>query len=295
MLRTTFAMDRSSSRAPLVSVVMPVCNAERYLVAAVESVLGQTFRDFELIAVDDASSDGSFALLESFAARDPRVRPFRNETNLQIAKTRNRAFHLAHPESRYFAIMDSDDVCMPERFAEQVRFLETHPEHALVGSQITIIDEHGKTIGRRDYPCSHAEISRVLTRYNPFAQSSVMLRRSALDEVGVYDERYTRCQDYDLWLRMASRFKVENLGRALLAYRVSSTQGKTTHLRQTLRFSLEIQRRWLFDPRFASVNNTVQWALRHALFAVPEPVTLALFKAVTFRRHARTEKTENAP
>lgn len=276
-------MDRSSA-APLVSVLMPAWNAERYLAEAVQSVLDQSLRQLELVVVDDASTDASWDILQDFARRDPRVRVFRNERNLQIAKTRNRAFREANPTSRYFAIMDSDDVCMPERLAEQVRFLETHAAHALVGTQISIIDEQSRRIGRRDYPQTHEQITRVLTRYNPFAQSSVMLRRSALDAVGLYDERYTRCQDYDLWFRLAARFEVANLDRALLAYRVSSTQGKSTHLRQTLKFSLEIQRRWLFDPRFSSVNNTAQWALRHALFVVPEPLTLALFKAVTFRR-----------
>jgi glycosyltransferase involved in cell wall biosynthesis len=279
-------MASNAENAPIVSVLMPVWNAERFLAAAVQSVLDQTQRELELIAVDDASTDGSLRILQSFAAKDPRVRVFQNEQNQQIVKTRNRAFREADPRSRYFAIMDSDDVCMPERLAEQLRFLDAHPDHALVGSRITIIDEQGRDIGRRDYPCTHEAIARVLTRYNPFAQSSVTLRRSALEEVGHYDERYTRCQDYDLWFRMAARFRVANLEQALLAYRISETQGKTTHLRQTLRLSLEIRRRWLFDPRFASATNTAHWALQHGLYVLPEPVTLALFKAVTFRRRA---------
>jgi glycosyltransferase involved in cell wall biosynthesis len=274
------------NQAPRVSVVMPVFNGERFLSEAIESVLAQTYPHWELVLIDDGSRDASFAIAERYAAQDARVRPFRNEQNLGIVKTRNRAFAEADPRSEFFAVLDGDDVCMPDRLALQVEFLSAHPDHALVGGNTLIIDEQGRVVGRRVYPSAHEDIARVITRYNPIAQPTCTLRRSALAEIGVYDEHYSRCQDYDLWLRMAARFKIANLPAFTLKYRVSATQGKAVHLRESLRFTLEIQRKWLLAPQFRSAGNVLYFGLEHALLVLPDPAVLALFKWMTYRRSA---------
>lgn len=272
------------SQAPLVSVVMPVYNNRRYLAEAVDSVLSQTLESLELVVVDDASTDGSWELLLQYAARDARVRAFRNEQNMKIVATRNRAFREANPASRYFAVLDSDDVCLPDRLRAQVAFLDAHPDHALVGGQTRIIDENSRVTGHRSYPTDHDAIVAVITRYNPIAQPTAMIRRSALDDVGVYDERYPRCQDYDLWLRLAARFKVANLPQDTLDYRISETQGKKQHMRASLRHTIDIQRRWLLEPAFFRPLNVAYWGLEHALLLAPEPVVIGLFKIMTYRK-----------
>lgn len=275
--------DAPTPPDPIVSVLMPVHDNARYLAEAVQSVLDQTFRSWELIAIDDGSSDGSLSILEQFASRDARVRVLSNGDNRGIVATRNRAFQEAHPRSHYFAILDSDDVCMPGRLQAQVAFLDSHPDHALVGGQTLIIDEDSRVVGRRDYPTDRAALLRVLTRYNPIAQPTAMLRRSAIHDVGVYDPRYPRCQDYDLWLRLASRYAIANLPEDTLKYRISQTQGKSRHLRETLRYTLRIQRRWLWHPRFRSLSNILYHAAQYALLLLPERLVLGLFKAVTYR------------
>jgi glycosyltransferase involved in cell wall biosynthesis len=272
-----------SAPPPLVSVVMPVYNAERFLAEAIESVLAQTYPHFELVLVDDGSHDGSPRIAREYAAKDPRVRALRNERNLGIVKTRNRAFAEASPQAVYFAVLDSDDVCLPQRLERQVEFLERHPDHALVGGHTLIIDERGAEIGYRRYPDSHERIRRAITRYNPIAQPTVMIRRSALDAVGTYDERYPRCQDYDLWLRMAARFKLANLDEFTLKYRISAEQGKRTALRDTLRLTLQIKRKWLFRRPFFRPFNVAYYAAEHGLLLLPEPVVLELFKRFTYR------------
>jgi len=269
---------------PLVSVLMPVYNVEAFLGEALESVLAQTYSRFELVVVDDGSTDGSWAIAAAAAARDTRVRLLRNEHNRGIVATRNRAFAEADKASRYFAIMDSDDISLPERLAHQVAFLEAHPDHALVGGANLIIDEHGTEVGRRMYPCSHEAITAVITRYNPISQPTVMIRRSALSAVGTYDPRYPRCEDYDLWLRLASHFKVANLPEFTLKYRLSRRQEKSTHLKDLLRFTLQIQRRWLLEPAFFRPGNVLFWCAEHALLPLPEPFILRLFKRLTYRR-----------
>lgn len=273
--------------APRVSVVTPVFNSERYLGEAIESVLGQSYRAWELVLIDDASRDRSWEIASAYAARDARIRVFRNEQNLGIVKTRNRAFREADPRSTYFAVMDSDDVSMPTRLAHQVAFLDAHPDHALVGGHTIVIDAASREIGVREYPTAHEDIVAVITRYNPIAQPTATFRRAALEVVGVYDERYPRCQDYELWLRMAARFKVANLDEPTLRYRWSPTQGKRSHLRETLELTLEIQRRWMFHRPFFRPANVLYVTLEHALLLLPEPVVLALFRRLVYSQGPR--------
>jgi GT2 family glycosyltransferase len=277
------ADNADSFSAPLVSVVMPVHDGERFLGEAIESVLGQSHHDLELVLVDDGSRDRSWEIACAYARKDGRVRPFRNDRNLGIVATRNRAFSEASQASEYFAVMDCDDVCMPDRLERQVAFLEAHPEHAIVGGNTLIIDERGEQVGVRRYPSAHEEIARVITRYNPIAQPTVMIRRTALDAVGRYSEHFPRCQDYDLWLRMAARFKVANLDAYTLKYRLSATQGKRTHLRATLKLTIALQRQWLFHAPFFRPANVAFWAAEHALLLMPDAVVLELFKRVSYR------------
>jgi len=266
-----------------VSVIMPVFNAARYLTEAMESILEQTHCRMELIVVDDCSTDGSWEIVQRLAAQDGRVKAFRNPTNRGIVKTRNLGFARSNPDHRYLAIMDGDDVSMPHRLERQVAFLEEHPDHALVGGNTLIIDEMSRVVGSRRYPSRDREIRRVITRFNPIAQPTVMLRRSALERVGGYDERYPRCQDYDLWCRMAARYPIANLDEYTLKYRISSTQGKKVHLRDTLRFTLQIQRQWLFHPGFFHPLNVLTFGLEHVLLKLPEPLVMELFKMTTYR------------
>ena len=264
--------------------MMAAHQAERFVQAAVESVLGQDYPAFELLVVDDGSSDGTAALLARLAAADSRVRVLRNERNLGIVATRNRMLAEVHPQARYLAVLDSDDVCLPGRLRKQVDFLERNPDHAAVGCHTTIIDERGAEVGLRRYPTDAAAVRRVITRYNPIAHPGVMLRRSALEQVGSYDPRYPRCQDYDLWLRLAARFELANLDEALIGYRLSDAQVKQKHMRESLRLTIAIQRPWLFAPRFFRPWNVVYWGLEHALLLVPHDLVLWLFKRLTYIR-----------
>lgn len=270
--------------APLVSVVMPVFNGARFLREAIDSVRAQTYARWELVVIDDASTDESPSILARYAAEDARIRVFRQPQNQGIVAARNRAFREARPSSTYFAVLDADDVALPHRLHMQVAFLEAHPDHALVGGHTVIIDESGQEVGLRRYPVSYEAICDVIARYNPLAQPTVTIRRSVLDEVGVYDPHFVRCQDYDLWLRIASRHKIANLDEVTLQYRVSSTQGKVTHLRTTLALTLELQRRWLMHPKFFRPFNAAYVAAEHGLQLLPDSAILALFKRATYAR-----------
>ena len=210
-----FGLEPAHS-APIVTVLMAVFNGEKYLREAIDSVLTQTFGDFELLIVNDGSTDGSRAIVESYG--DSRIRLIDNETNLGLARSLNRG--LAVARGRYVARLDADDVSEPERLARQAEFMERHPDVVLLGSWHTLIDEHSKEIGRRWVPCDHFPIRWMLEFICPFAHSAVMIRRTALLTES-YDESFEYAMDYDLWLRLAERGRVANLNQFLMRYRVS--------------------------------------------------------------------------
>jgi glycosyltransferase involved in cell wall biosynthesis len=199
---------------PLVSIVMPVYNAAPYLAEAIRSILAQTWADFELIVVDDASTDRSPDLIQSFP--DPRIRCVRNDQNLGVAATRNRGVLLARGE--FVAQMDPDDVAHPRRIAEQVAFLRAHPDVGLCGAK-------DGTRRVMKMPLDHEEIRVTLLFHSSFAQPTVMARRRLLVEDGLlYNETYRNMEDYDLWCRLVDKTRTANLNQVLLDYRCHNHQ-----------------------------------------------------------------------
>lgn len=270
-----------NDQSPRISVLMPVYNAERYLRESVESVLKQSYDDFELIIVDDGSKDNSLSIAQEFARQDHRIRIFVNQQNLGVAKTRNRAIREAQGE--YIACLDNDDVALPTRLAEQFHFLENHPDHALVASDIEIIDEHSRCVAVRIYPHSDGEIRACLTRMNPIANPASMFRRSAFLELGgAYDESVCPVEDYEFVTRVARRFKLANLDRKLTRYRITATQVKSVRLKATLRLTLLIQQRAVTNGMADSVYNKVYRVGLRGLLCLPSRLILWLFKRISF-------------
>lgn len=265
----------------LVSVIMPVYNAERYIRESIESVLAQTYCNWELILVNDASADGSAEIARAYAQKDARIRFYANERNLGVAKTRNRALGLAR--GVYVASLDNDDVALPTRIEEQVRFLQEHSDHALVASDLEIIDEHSRTVAVRLYPHRDEEIRACLLRRNPIANPASMFRRSVFLELGgAYDESVCPVEDYEFVIRVAQRFKVANLERKLTRYRITATQAKSVYLKKTLRTTLLIQRRALAAGLADSLYNKVYRSGLLALLFLPNRSVMWLFKKVSF-------------
>jgi GT2 family glycosyltransferase len=215
-----------AARSSRVSVVLPVYNGERFLTDAVDSILAQTFRDFELIGIDDGSLDGSGEILDRFALADSRVRALR-QANAGIIAALNRGLALARGE--FIARMDADDVAHPERLARQAAFLDAHPDIAVVGCAVTLIDERGKRIRDVEYPRTPEAVAEFLEIGAPLAHPAVMMRRDAVLAVGGYREAYRHAEDYDLWLRMAERYRMANLPDRLLLYRQHEAKHSFTY------------------------------------------------------------------
>ena len=197
---------------PKISVVMSVWNGEKYLREAIESILNQTFTDFEFLIVNDGSTDSSFEIIQGY--QDERIWVINNEKNIGLTKSLNKAIKQARGE--YIARQDADDVSLPDRFEQQVEYFEEHPEVALLGTSAYKIDEQGKVLGRVIVP---AKPGGNLLKGNQFNHGSTMLKREAVDRLGGYNELFRYVQDYELWLRMAKHYGVSNLTQILYKLR----------------------------------------------------------------------------
>ncbi|WP_165700482.1 glycosyltransferase [Alienimonas californiensis] len=200
---------------------MPCYNAARYLPAAAGSVLSQTLTDFEVVAVDDGSTDGTKALLDGYAAKDPRVRVI-SRPNTGIVGALNDG--LEQCRAPLVARMDADDVCHPDRLRRQVAFLRDNPECVAVGTAVEVIDEDGAPVGRMIRGGAHAAVvARLLCESAESAQPihpSVVMRTDAVLAVGGYRKEALWIEDYDLWLRLTALGEIRNMPEALLKYRV---------------------------------------------------------------------------
>lgn len=206
--------------APKVSVVLPVRDSERFVRQALESVLGQTLQDIELVVVDDGSTDATPAIIEEYAADDPRVVAERQPpSGSEVA--RSRAFALAR--APLVANMDADDVAVPERLAQQLAFMTEHPDVSVLGGAVLFIDEDGREFGEWQYPLEDEEIRRVLAQGSPFVHPATMIRKDAFCEVGGYRALFP-ADDLDLWLRLAEGNRFANLPSTVLRYRVHPGQ-----------------------------------------------------------------------
>lgn len=212
-----------SGRAPLVTVLIPVRNRERYIGAAVESILAQTLDDLELLVIDDGSSDASRDVVRRF--KDPRVRLVCNDANRGIPATRNQGTGLAR--GTYTAFLDSDDWALPQRLARQVQFLEEHPDYAAVGAWIEWMDEDGRPLGRVKRKAVSADQIAAERLFRSCLENSASTARTAVLRAYGHRERYALGSDYDLWARIAAEHKLATLPEVLVRRRTHA--GRSTH------------------------------------------------------------------
>lgn len=246
---------------PAVSVILPVYNSENYIRDAVQSVLDQTFTDFELLVYDDASTDGTRAILEGIG--DNRLRLIVKEQNTGYTRSLIDGIRLS--AGKYIARMDSDDLLDPDRFRLQVDWLEAHPEIGIIGSYAqTIIEKKNAQIW--EYPLSDEDIRCHLMADSPFAHPAVMIRKSVLQEFGLnYDPLYEPCEDYKLWFELLKKTKGANLPLPLLKYRLHPEQTIQTRRDKLLEQSYRIRKEFLIHE-FGVELKEMELGLHFAFF-----------------------------
>lgn len=202
-----------------VSVLLPVFNAGSGLGRAIESILGQDHADFELIVIDDGSTDDSRVLIQAYARRDPRIRPVLHERNVGLAPTLNEGLKLAR--NPLVARMDQDDESLPNRLRIQARFMESRPRVAVAGSWVYHMGAKPKFDRLVTFPTEPEEIREQLPRQNCLYHPSVMFRRAEILALGGYRPEFRNAEDYDLWLRVSKFHNLANVGEPLIRYRFS--------------------------------------------------------------------------
>ena len=217
---------------PLASVVMSVFNGERFLREAVESILGQSFRDFEFIIINDGSTDGTAAMLDSYARSDSRVRVYHQENKGLIASL-NRGCGLAR--GKYIVRMDADDVSMPDRLERQIGFLENHEKVGLLGGAYEGIDDQGRRVYLEQPPLEDESIRAALRSFSfVITHPSAVMRKQAFDATGGYRAQFLHGEDWDLFYRIVDGWGVANLPDVVLRKRIHSDEVCVCHLRQSV-------------------------------------------------------------
>lgn len=205
--------------SPLVSVVMPVYNAEVFVEDAIRSVLRQSYGNFELIIIDDRSTDRTYEILKGFQAVDPRIRLTRLPSNRGIISALNQGLKAA--QGKYIARMDADDISLPQRFSKQVAYLEAHPEIGILGCGVQNIDHTGKLSFIPTLLSDPLQVRWYVFFGSPFYHPTVMIRKSLLDQFSLaYDPAHQHGEDYGLWARLLSHSQGDNLPEVLLYYRI---------------------------------------------------------------------------
>lgn len=236
--------------APLVSIVMPVFNDERFLKEAIESILSQTLTDFELIVINDGSTDSSKAILDTYL-KDIRLKVFDQE-NQGLVAALNRGCSLA--KGKYIARMDGDDISLPRRLEKQVAFLETHENAGVVGAWTALIDEENNKFGIWRLPVLPGVIGWSLHFTSCLAHPAVVMRQEIIKALGFYNPAAVHAEDYDLWVRAAGITKIFNLGEVLLERRTRKESVSSLNSQTQINSTIKIMKSMISESLHTHVS-----------------------------------------
>jgi glycosyltransferase involved in cell wall biosynthesis len=246
-------MKKGSNFArPEISVLMPAYNAERYLKEAIESIIKQSFTDFELIVVDDGSTDQTGKILQELAGGDPRIHLFANQKNLGIVRTLN--LGLVECKGKYIARMDADDISLPNRLQIQYDYLEAHPEVGALGSALSYIDGQSKELHVNRY----SDLHKSLLLENPLFHPTVMFRNATIQVNQIhYREKFQWAEDYSFWLEIYQYSTLAALDEILVLYRITPEVSRKKHLKGMIKATISVKwygfRKLKLTPRFIDI------------------------------------------
>jgi len=208
-------------KKPTVTILMPVYNAEKYIKEAIESIINQTFTDFEFLIIDDGSSDNSLNIINNY--KDNRIRLYKNEQNIKLISTLNKGIELA--KGKYIARMDADDISLPQRIEKQVEFMEKHPEIGALGTAFISFDDNNKYFYKTIYPSDHFSICVGMLYKMQLCHSSVIIRsKTIIDNNLRFSLNFLHAEDYDFFYRLSRHAKLANLKQCLYKRRLHNEQ-----------------------------------------------------------------------
>lgn len=270
------------NKMPLVSVVMPVYNAGGFLVEAIESILAQTYKNFEFIIVDDASTDNSFAILKKYKSRFPfKITVLRNAKRKGISETVKRA--IAASSGDFIARMDADDIALPDRLEKQVRYLSINKKAVAVGGQCLLVDRRNAIIGRKTFPTRFEDVYRYIFRFIPVQQPTLMIAKARLPKDFVYyADGMNTAEEVELLFKLFQYGKVENLKDVVLRYRLHETNTSLANIKETFLLTLLARIKAVFKygykPNLLGIAITFAQAI--IVLTLPQKTTLFLYKVM---------------
>ena len=287
-LKTISGKHKKIEAKQLVSIIMPVYNAAPYLAEAVDSILNQTYKNFEFIIIDDASTDGSSDILAGYAGRNKRIKLLKNKRNLGISESAKKL--ITASKGDFIARMDADDIALPDRIARQVAHLQKHKQTVALGGRCVLIDKNGKVIGSKKFPTKFADIYRYIFEFVPLQQPTLMIAKNRLPKNFVYyKDGMNTAEEVELFFKLFMHGKVENLRDTVLKYRI---HGNNTSLKDAKRtFYLTLISRlkavlyYNYKPRFTGIAITILQLL--LVLVLPNSAIIGLYK---IRRALNTYK-----
>ena len=244
------------NQTPEISLIMSVYNGEDYLAEAIDSVLNQTFRDFEFIVINDCSTDGTLEILNRYANADARVKVYNNEVNLRLPSSLNKA--ISYATGKYIARMDADDICMPDRLEKQFKFMEEKPNVALSSCRFMTLKNGAVSSGGGGAKCDKESIKALLLVTNPILHPGIIAKTEVIRKL-CYDKNFTCTEDLELWTRFVSEgYDVEIMPEYLMIYRLHDKQITETTLEKQHREVVTVQRKYY--AKFLQVMDSEQEA-----------------------------------
>lgn len=265
---------------PKIWVIMPVYNTKKYLKESIDSILNQSFKDFEFIIVDDFSNDWSYELLQEYEKKDDRIKLYRNEKNMWISFTRNKLISLSN--TNLIANQDSDDISELNRLELQYNFLINNSDYSTISSNNLIINENSEIIWERIY---NEDINKVILKKSPLSNPASMFKKDIFLELWWYEELLNYGEDYDLWLKMyLNWYKLKVLNNYLLKLRIRNWQTKSSKLKETLKNTINLQKKYIKLGIKASFSDKIYIFLEQILLFLPNVIILNLFKILEYKK-----------
>ena len=238
---------KKSANSLLVSVIIPAYNAEKYLRESVDSILNQTYKNLEVIIINDCSTDGTLKIALDYEKSDKRVRVINNPKNLGIGE--NRSLGIKSAKGEFICWQDADDISLPDRIESQVKYLQSHPQVGIVGGFMLFFDETGD-LSTRKYAESDSELRKTIFLYNSVAQPASMARSVVYKKVGLYNPEYRVDEDLEMLFRIGREFKFANIQQLVLRYRQSGNSLTRKNLRKMEITTIKLRFRFAKYPEY---------------------------------------------
>lgn len=269
---------------PLVSVLMTAYNAEKYIKLAIESILEQTYINFEFIIVEDCSNDNTWEIINEFRKRDSRIRAIKNEYNLNAGGSSNKG--LLSCKGKYIVRMDADDWSFPDRIEKQVQYMELNPNIVCSGGSMEVCNEDLEPLGIRKYPLTNKEVFSLILRLNPIPHPASIWRKDAIQKTNGYPSKLGMSEDYSLVLEVSQYGELGNMEDILIKYRVhkkSASNAKMSYQQAvTIYLSFKAQFEYKYKPKFSDhLWRIIQFL---TIYTIPAPIKRFLFNKLTLKR-----------